>query len=158
MPPLIDNYSAQSIPVSSSQTVHEIFIDRRQSSTSVIIVDSDEYNLINGKILGLLNQYSTLQHNWDEDGARAPWPATIQSAKSITLLLSKHGQAIFHTAPGPNGEIMLDLRSKSKTKSLEIILYPNKTVAVLFPEQGSPSQQKFNTSNLPELLNWLNQK
>ena len=108
--------------------------------------------------MSLLNEYATLHANWDEDGAIPPAPDAIRRAKAITYLLSKHAQPIFHTAPGPNGEIMLDLRNKTKTRSIEIILYQDRSVAVLFPEQGAATQQTFYTTDLPALLNWLNQK
>ncbi len=160
MPALIDNYSApaQSIPACSVASVRSHCIDdRRPSTASVILAYPGEFNL-NGRIMHLLNEYATLKDNWDEDGAKAPAVAAIRNAKAITSLLDKHGQPIFHTAPGPNGEIMLDIRSKNKSKSIEIILYQERSVAVLFPEQGIASQQTFNTTDLPGLLNWLNQK
>ena len=160
MPALIDNYSApaQSITASSVTSVRgQCIEDRSPYMASVILVYAGELNL-NSKIMSLLSEYATLQANWDEEGAIAPAPDAVLSAKAITFLLSKHAQPIFHTAPGPNGEIMLDLRNKNKTRSIEIILYQDRSVAVLFPEQAAASQQPFNTTDLPGLINWLNQK
>lgn len=160
MPALIDNYSAPAYSVSafSVESVRGHCIEvRRPSIASVILVDPGEINL-NSKIIYLLNEYATLQDNWDEDGAISPAVKEINKAKGITFLLSKHGQSIFHTAPGPNGEIMLDIRNKDKTRSVEIIFYQQKSLAVLFPEQGTATQQPFKATDLPELLNWLNQK
>ncbi|HEY5370640.1 MAG TPA: hypothetical protein VIJ75_16770 [Hanamia sp.] len=77
---------------------------------------------------------------------------------ALAILLSKHGQPIFHAALGPNGEIILDIRSKNKSKSIEIILYEEKSIAVMFRENDTPNQQNFNTEYLGEMLRWLNQK
>ena len=106
----------------------------------------------------LLDEYSTLKDNWDQDDAKAPTKNAIIQAKYITSLLSKHGQPIYHAAPGPNGEIMLDIRNKGNTKSIEIIFYNDKSVAVTFPENHKPSQFQFEDSALPGLLEWLNHK
>ena len=164
MPALIDYYSAppaQSISACSVVSFRGHCIEeRRPYMASVVLaypVYPGEINL-NSKIMHLLNEYATLQDNWDEDGAKSPTLEAIINAKSITTLLTKHGQQIFHTAPGPNGEIMMDVRNKNKNRSIEIILYQQKSIAVLFPEQGNAAQQNFNTSDLPVLLNWLNKK
>lgn len=160
MQALINNYSAypQSISSNSVFLPKEHYTgERSTSSASIILVSPDEFDL-NSKIMSLLNEYSTLPDNWDEDGAKAPDRNALKSANALTMLLSKHGQPIFHTAPGPNGEIMLDIRNKNKIRSIEIILYGERSVAVLFSEDGTASQQIFNTEYLGEMLQWLNQK
>ncbi|MBO9660943.1 MAG: hypothetical protein J7527_19125 [Chitinophagaceae bacterium] len=58
--------------------------------------------------------------NWDEDGAIAPFSEVIQLAKGIVHSTNTAGQKIYSAAPGPKGEIILDLRSGNK--SLELII------------------------------------
>ena len=160
MPALMNNYSAyaQSNSRNSALALQDLHMDERTSlSASIILVSFDEPNL-NSRITNLIAEFSYLQDNWDEDGAKAPARETIEKAMALTILLSKHGQPIFHAAPGPNGEIMLDIRSKNKSKSMEIILYEEKSIAVMFPENDAPNQQNFNTEYLGEMLRWLNQK
>ena len=111
-------------------------------------------NSTNTKILLLLEKCSGLTDNWDEDNAKAPTVEVINFAKYLVNVLSKAGHVIFHAAPGPNGEIMLDLRNKEK--SLELIIYPHKKVAVKIPVVGTPSQSNFDESDLSQLLQWLN--
>jgi len=142
MPASIHNYSssAQNISIGAMSPFRGHSIeDRRPATASVILTYVDEKPNLNNKIMHLLDECTYLKDNWDEDGAKAPIGSVISIAKGITTLLSKHGQPIFHIAPGSNGEVMLDIRNKNKTKSVEILLYQDKAVAVLFPEQGTAS-------------------
>jgi len=69
-------------------------------------------------------------------------------------LLQKYGQKIYHPAPGPNGEIMLDIRSKSK--SFEIIIYDHKTNIVFIPEDDVlPTQEEFDEKEIIRYISWL---
>lgn len=124
---------------------------------SVVISHTQEKGL-NFRILNLLSQYAQLKDNWDGNDAIAPSKTALKEAIFLTRVLGKHGQSVFHAAPGPNGEIMLDLRSKFQNHSVEIIFYANKSVAVMFPENGCPMQVEYNESKLPELLYWLNKQ
>lgn len=114
---------------------------------------------MNGRIFNLLKEFETLHDNWDEDDAVAPDSLAISRAKYVTHILENAGQSLFSAAPGPNGEVMLDLRNKENAKSVEIIFYPNRSVAVFFPAEGSaiPFQKEFDVTELPKILEWLNQ-
>lgn len=157
---LIDSYS----PVGPATQIHpEIANVRyttesyRPSMSSIVISFYDEVG-VNQRILNLLKAYAQLPDNWDEDDAIAPDQTAIKQAFFLTYVLEKHGQPIFHAAPGPNGEIMLDIRNRAKTKSLEIIFYPDRAISILFPEDRKPTQAAFDFEKLPQLLQWLNQK
>lgn len=158
MQALINNYSfvsGSSLSVSSFKSY--CTAERWQTSASVVMTEPGEVNL-NTKIIYLLNEYLNLEDDWDNDGAKVPSPRAINNAFSLTDILSKHAQPIFHVAPGPRGEIMLDIRNKSKTSSVEIIFYHDKAISVFFPSQGNPVQQEFTFDNLPDLLKDLNKK
>ena len=128
-----------------------------ESSISLSMNSISLYQVtLNSRILKLLEEFSLLIDNWDEDDAFAPKLEVIDNAKYLTKLLEKHGQPIYHTAPGPNGEIMLDIRNRFNKQSLEVIIYQNRTVVVIFPERGSPVQSDFDLTQLPDLLSWLN--
>lgn len=160
MPALIDNYSAlECLTEAHPKVVNVRYITEvhRPIMSSTIISFHSEQRM-NQRILNLLKEYSQLQENWDDDGAMIPDANALNNAQFLAHLLENHGQAIFHAAPGPNGEIMLDLRNSRKTKSLEIIFYPQKAVSVFFSAEGKPIQEQFDFQNLPKLLQWLNQK
>jgi hypothetical protein len=64
-------------------------------------------------------------------------------------------QTIYSIAPGPVGEIMLDLRNGYK--SVEIIIYPNRIRTVQFEEGKAPHQKDASIDYIiTDLLKWLN--
>ena len=71
------------------------------------------------KIQGYLN----LRPNWDSYGALPPTPATVAQANRFIRELDKRRIAVYFTAPGPNGEILLEL--KNDQKAAEIYFYPD---------------------------------
>lgn len=99
--------------------------------------------------------YQQLVDNWDEDGAVAPVHQTVLAALDIALLLTATGQPIYHTSPGPVGEVMINLRNGGK--SVELLTYPGgraKFVRIgpeMYPQQGSLTPETFR-----ETLRWLN--
>jgi hypothetical protein len=113
----------------------------------------------NGRIFNLLREFETLRDNWDEDVAIAPDSLAIAQARYVTQVLENAGQPVFSAAPGPNGEVMLDLRNPEKSRSVEIIFYPERSTAVYFPEEVKriPFQKEFDLTELSAILEWLNQ-
>ena len=160
MQALIDNYTAfECVNETKPRFANDRYItETHPTLTSSIIFSFIPQIGINHRIVRLLEEYKSLEKNWDEDGAIAPSTKALNNSMFLTKTLEKRGQAIYHTAPGPNGEIMLDIRNGKNTKSLEIIFYEDRAVAVLFPEREKPSQQVFDFQNLPVILQWLNQK
>ena len=111
---------------------------------------------LNRQHLPAIVSYQQLTDNWDEDGAIAPTRQTVLSALDIALLLTVTGQPIYHTSPGPVGEIMINLRHGDK--SAELLAYPggrNKFVRI-GPDE-SPQQGASTPESLRETLQWLNQ-
>ena len=158
MKSLTNSYSTQ-FPThyrSSLQSPIEICctFSRPVNLSSTIITQAHQFAL-NARINQLLNEYELLKDNWDEDDAKAPSKKSIFHARFLTDLFNKHGQQIYHAAPGPNGEVMLDLRNKDKNKSVEFIFYKDKAVYVSISPKGH-KQDFFDDEKLPEIMNWLN--
>jgi hypothetical protein len=109
---------------------------------------------LNEHVRRLLNEFKYLSDNWDQDGAAKPAESVITQALGLVETLEASAQKVFHVAPGPNGEIMVDLRANDK--SVEIIFYPDKSVYVMFPANGKPSQGEYSDEYLPNILKWLN--
>ncbi len=157
MPALIDSYTTTE-PSHLLSADNWYKTEREPLSSSSIIVVISKRTGLNSRIHKLLDEYSTLQDNWDEDDAIAPSDIAISQARFITTLLENHGQPIFHSAPGPNGEVMLDIRNIKRNKSIELIFYPTRSVLVLFSDNEKPVQQNFEIADLPQHLEWLNRK
>lgn len=58
------------------------------------------------KILGFRNYAD----NWDSYGAEKPSESAIVNALSFIRVIDAHGISVYFTAPGPNGEIVVELR------------------------------------------------
>lgn len=126
-------------------------------SLSVISVNSmGRPNVLNGHIFKLINQFLTLEHNWDGDDAKAPSENALDSVLDISRKLSRIGQPIYHAAPGPNGEVMIDLRNADTERSVELVFFADKAVGVFFPKEEQPFQTQFDMGDLPSVLEWLN--
>jgi hypothetical protein len=108
---------------------------------------------LNQRALSLLDAFRQLADNWDGDDAVAPGEAEILKASMLIHKLELTGQKVFHVVPGPNGEVLVELREDDK--SLEILFYPNRSVYVLFPKDGVPEQGQYDWDVLPKLLHWL---
>ncbi|MBL0911653.1 MAG: hypothetical protein IBJ09_04715 [Bacteroidia bacterium] len=161
MPALIDNYTTHLVVTALNPSVcdYRPYIERDMSGSGIVVkADFSNPYALNSRIIELLNAYSELKNNWDEDGALAPSPTAVQRARFLASLLERHGHPIFHAAPGPDGEIMLDIRNKTKKRSVEIIFYPNREVVVFFPDTEQPYQEVFADDKMPEILQWLNKK
>lgn len=113
-----------------------------------------EQSVTNSRILNLLDEITLLKDNWDGDGAKAPDSNALQATRAIIHTMNSMGQSIFHIAPGPLGEIMLDFRNKNK--SFELIFYPDKWKYVTFSETEKSKQGSFDIESFSELLSWLN--
>lgn len=111
---------------------------------------------LNRQHLTAIISYQHLTDNWDENEAVAPLHQTVLTALDIALLLTVTEQPIYHTSPGPNGEIMINLRNGAK--SVELLTYPggrNKFVQIGPGEP--PKQDTLTPDKLRETLQWINQ-
>ena len=106
MPALTDNYTtSEHITETKTRLVNvHYLIDIPQPVSSSIVVSFSRAAGINQRALNLLLLYKDLKDNWDEDGGKEPSDSALKTATELTLLLEKHGQKVYHTAPGPNGE------------------------------------------------------
>lgn len=111
---------------------------------------------LNRQHLAAIVSYQLLTDNWDEDGAIAPVHQTVLVAFDLAMLLTVAGQPIYHTSPGPVGEIMINLRNADK--SVEFLIYPNdKRKIVRVGGPTAPWQGELTPETLRETLQWLNQ-
>lgn len=109
----------------------------------------------NRQKLADIASYRNLVDNWDEDDAVAPTHQTVIIALDIAFLLIAEGQTIYHTSPGPVGEIMINLRNGDK--SVEFLIYPNdRRKFVRIGPNELPQQGALTPESLRETLQWLN--
>lgn len=131
-----------------------------QSSTKIWSILYRKQNVaeggsLNAVSLQTLSEIERLENNWDEQGAVAPNKSVIQWCNGLIVFLEAIGQKVFSIAPGPDGEIMLDLRNGSR--SLEILIYGDRMKYVKFSPSEKPVQGIFTPDLLnSELIAWVN--
>lgn len=54
--------------------------------------------------------FRNLSDNWDSYGAEKPAENAVVNALSFIRVIDAHGIPVYFTAPGPNGEIVVELR------------------------------------------------
>jgi len=82
-------------------------------------------------ILRTLSKYSNFNNNWDEEGSLKPSEGTITKAKNAIMEIEEFDLPFYFSAPGPNGEILLEFKDKEDSAELyfeegrseEMILY-----------------------------------
>ncbi len=70
------------------------------------------------KVLAKLQSFRRLSENWDSYEAVRPSMRAIDQAIDLVQSLDQAGQAIYFVAPGPNGEIVVEL--KGEERSVEV--------------------------------------
>ena len=157
MPVLIDNYATNILSYRSDLTstlVWEVKKENRIPPSLTVNYHLTQGDAMNYRHQSIINAMEALEDNWDGDGALSPDKDALQIAKSITNMLWRYGQPVFHIAPGPLGEVLVNLRKGDK--SLELLFYPNHWKYVQFSTQERPQQGVLDFSNFPQLLSWLN--
>lgn len=99
---------------SSSIYLSEAFETEQQEWNTSIVIDiyshtpplSNAAMKAASKILGFRNYAD----NWDSYGAEKPSESAIVNALSFIRVIDAHGISVYFTAPGPNGEIVVELR------------------------------------------------
>jgi hypothetical protein len=85
-----------------------------------------------------LERLSDLKHNWNGYGADAPSPGAIMYAKKFIIDNLRFGLPYYFTAPGVNGEVMIELKKNDRAaeiyfwedQSSEVLLLDNEQVVL----------------------------
>lgn len=86
------------------------------------------------EMLYRLYKFSQLDENWDGNGAVAPSEIVLNKAANFMAVADEYDLPVYFTAPGPNGEIVLEYKSENNTAEVffednnvpEMILYTRK--------------------------------
>ena len=86
------------------------------------------------EILFRLYKFSQLDNNWDGNGAVVPSESVLNKAANFLTIADEYDLPVYFTAPGPNGEIVLEYKSGNNTAEIffeddnisEMILYTGK--------------------------------
>lgn len=86
------------------------------------------------EILFRLYKFNQLNDNWDGNNATVPSEKVLNSAANFLTIADEYDLPIYFTAPGPNGEIVLEYKSGNNAAEVffedddisEMILYSGK--------------------------------
>jgi hypothetical protein len=121
-----------------------------------LIINNIE-NTINNWIFRRIESLSQLENNWDGFDAVKPNRNVIRRSQDFTQFCTSRGQKIYNCSPGLDGEIVFELRNQRNEKSIELILYPQKTVMVQFgPGNFACQKNIFENSEFVDAFIWLN--
>ncbi len=127
-----------------------------QYPTAPMASGHSDVDRLSGNALEMLERMSSfakLPENWDSYGAGTPTVDAIQAGKIFIEQLAEQGQQVDFTAPGPNGEVSVELKSGSKY--MEFVFYPaGKWRYTAFDNKVLVKQGSYETKDLPSLLRW----
>lgn len=114
-------------------------------------------NLSNSNLLEIANikSFAQLTANWDGYDAATVNPVAIEKAVSFIHEINNFDIDVYLSSPGPNGEVMVQLKHNSR--EIECVFYEEKSKYVLFSSKGFESQGDYSPAVLHDLVAWLSE-
>ena len=121
---------------------------------SICLMEQNKISYKNGKEINKIQSFSSLDKNWDSYDATKISEEVINNSVHLIEKLDQFDQDIYFTAPGPNGEISVEL--KRGNKNAEILIYPKKKYKYVFFEGSNfKDQGTLHFNKIPEIIQWL---
>ncbi len=104
-------------------------------------------------ILAKLQSFLRLEENWDSYGAATPSKKAVHGAIDLVQQLDRAGQSVYFVAPGPNGEIVVEL--KNDERSMEIYFDEDGNSEYVIFERGKCVDEFSTVPSVYELIDQL---
>ena len=127
------------------------WIPRIFSSTQLRM--KNDLSLDNRLEIQKIKEYKYLEENWDSYGAAKISEEAIQKAIEFIWTLNRFDEDVYLSSPGPNGEVMLQI--KNKNKEIEFIFYTDKHKFVRFNKGEFLDQGDYFKEKMLEFIQWL---
>ena len=121
--------------------------------TAITVRDANSISRANREEIANIKSFIHLSDNWDGYEAAPISRDAMEQAISFIHDINKYDIDVYLSSPGPNGEVMIQL--KLGRKEIEFIFYSNKSRYVLFSNNEFQSQAVYTPGLLPELVEWL---
>jgi len=121
--------------------------------TAVTIRYTSELSSENRIEIAHVRSFAFLKKNWDSYGAASIDMVAVEKAVDFIKLVDKFDVNVYLTSPGPNGEVMVQLKDGSR--ETEFIFYSDKDKYVLFDNNEFVKQGPYTHAILPEMIQWL---
>lgn len=113
----------------------------------------DTISPINASEIAHVKSYAKLLENWDSYGSAPISGIAITKAIDFIKAIDKFDLEVYLSAPGPNGEVMVQL--KNQDKEIEVVCYASNDKYVLFQANIFINQGNYTPEILRELVAWL---
>lgn len=142
---------------SNMSTTHYKFLNHSDFNPSTIVSERNELSPKNKLVINKIQSFGNLEENWDSYDADVITKEVIDSSVRFVEKINQLNQDIYFAAPGPNGEISIEL--KSGDKNAEMLIYPNKKYKhIFFNNDKFEGQGTISIPKIPEIIRWLYSK
>lgn len=122
--------------------------------SSTTLVNPEELTEEAREILSKIKSFSSLKAGWDSYGAEPPSNVAIHNSLRLVKSLDRQRVAVYFTAPGPNGEVLVEL--KRGNKSVEVTFEPNgESTYAKFLGDDCVEEDSFGDQGSSQLIQWL---
>lgn len=123
-------------------------------ASSILLRQANELTDDIREILSKIKSFSQLGENWDSYGAAPPSKIALQNAFSFVKQIARLQITVFFTAPGPNGEILVELQEGNK--SIEVTFESDgTTLYARFIGVDCAEEGRLDDHVLSELAKWI---
>jgi hypothetical protein len=154
---LILDYEPETNTSSISEDVVFYLGDRRKSASNTTIVFYKTFSTLSEsarQMIARAKSFNLLQHNWDSHGAVVPSSENIERAISFIKQADKNLLPFYFTAPGPNGEIVVEFRKGNKEAAA--YFNPDGTSELVMNEGDVFIEEGTIENNYKDLLHFIN--
>ena len=109
---------------------------------------------IAAQMIAKAKSFKSLQDNWDSHGAIAPTSENIERAISFIKHADKNLLPFYFTAPGPNGELVVEFKKGSKEAAA--YFNPDGTTELVMNEGDVFLEEGTIENNYKDLLQFIN--
>lgn len=121
---------------------------------SICVSERNVISARNQYAINKIQSYGSFEKNWDSYDADPVSKEVINHSVRIIEKLNQLNQEIYFAAPGPNGEISIEL--KNGNRNAEMLIYPNKKFKyVFFDNKDFEGQGTVSVQKIPEIIQWL---
>lgn len=106
------------------------------------------------QMISKLKRFKDLGENWDSYGALPPTTETIEQAIRFIKKADKNLLPFYFTAPGPNGELVIEFRSGNREAAA--YFNPEGTTELILSENNQTVLEGSLEENYRDLLNFIN--
>lgn len=119
----------------------------------ITVKKKDELSLQNRLEIKNIKSFEELKDNWDSYNALPVSNVSIEKAIDFIVQVNNFGLDAYLTSPGPNGEVLVQL--KNNEKEIEFIFYPEQDKYVSFSNINFVEQGWFDYDKLPDIIKWI---